>query len=95
MVIANIKKWAWRLYLPACVSVPLAFGWFNSSRLECSFCFRDVFMYSLAVVGYTILVGAVLVLRQPTEKQAEGSFTALLVALFLGGMAFFLTYKPL
>lgn len=95
MASSEFKKWAWRLYLPACVSLPLVFGWFDANHLECNFCFRDVFMYSLAVIGYTTLVGAVLALRQPPPKQAEGIFTALLVALLFGGMAFFVTYKPM
>ena len=89
------KIWAWRLYLPAFAVLPAYFGWFDANRLECNFCFKDVFLYSLAVFGYAVLVGMVYTLRFPRETRSDAQFTAMLLCLFFGGMAFFLAYKPL
>ena len=89
------KPWLPTAILIASAVVPIAFGWFDVNRVECTFCFRDVLVHSLAPVGYLALVGGIYCLVKPTD-QREGTLSKFILAgAFFGAMSFFMTYRPL
>ena len=62
------NKRLWILFGMAWVFAPIWFGWFFAQRIECSSCFREVFIHSLAFFGYVVLGGFVYSFSKPPKS---------------------------
>ena len=89
------KSWIPTALLVGAIIVPIVFGWFDVNRLECTFCFRDVLVQSLAPVGYFALVGALYSLTKPSDQRGTTLARFILLGAFFGSMSFIMTYRPL
>jgi hypothetical protein len=77
--------------------VPWFYGLFFANRIECTTCFREVFLYCLSFFGYVVLGGFIYSFSKPREAKSQRSAQpdgymlgtredVLLSAVVLGGL---------